>query len=768
MHPSRERATRPDRGRSERGLTIVEVVVAAFVLMVVASAIAMASVGGTKQRGAGRLQIALTTAGQQVQDDVISDRAWMEDVPACKRLNNPCDIRSYVTPEARDLQDAGGRAELVTATAEALDSDVDETGDQDEDGVIPDYYRLVIELRLPTEVAQRYNVPVATSLRRFVTTIDRRGAEQVGSIAVEVCRVENQADERLQLQGCATNGNTHVAMTNCEPTDGRCDASRPEVFGDCAPGATQDCRDAFRWINHNGASNASPMGPAPFVSLTRLRPGAVSFTLVDVSSGRRIPSGQAKVDDGVFVFQNVPAGEFRIDGLPGRMGLYERWKSKEIPAYHGAPGDAASGATIAVDPGVRTKALALYRPSTTSDGIDLSFQRRVRTYFLRGPFTTEETSVPEMAPTDGYQGASADSYCSLMQGADTDTSQFTTYDCVDLRPFGKNCVDLFVEGEFFKDVGEGNGDTKFLYPDVITGLPGSGNYLRKQTNGPTLAMRFCTFYAEYMTHTYWGRVASPTWETRDGAAKANTYAVEAAPEVRHVEYDRNGPWIQIPQCRVEWKTQCLPSGQRFAPPLGDGLKPGLNTRMQVADAGNHARNSTYSGTPSWLTNPMWVYPNGRFRSADGSTQPAGVNFNFVGLGECYWRSSRYAGEQLGDCNPCSPVWQPGWEIPGACAILTKTEWRRPAWETSYHYDWQGDGVGTDSLTKPIEGKEGVINYDPPWQCSGTTPRVVRGANCRATPRGGGSKFIPDTKHRSSANGGTGLVNRVPFGSGGGL
>ncbi len=68
------------------------------------------------------------------------------------------------------------------------------------------------------------------------------------------------------------------------------------------------------------------------------------------------------------------------------------------------------------------------------------------------------------------------------------------------------------------------------------------------------------------------------------------------------------------------------------------------------------------------------------------------------------------------------------------------------------------------FTRPIEGKQGVITYDPIWQCSTRVPRVAKGATCKETPKGGGEKFIPNTSHKSTNNGGSGLVKRRTFGT----
>ncbi len=761
--------SRARRQANERALTIVEVAVAVMVLMIVATAVGMASFGSSRSRGAARLQSSLTAAGQHAQEDVIADRAWMREVGDCSTINHDCDISAYVTDEALELEDVEARATLESATATALDSVVDKIGDDDEDGVIPDYYRITVVLQLRAEDAPRYQVKAADTVRRFVTTIDRRGEEQLGSVAVEICRIANQADERMQIQGCAESGDSHVSMLNCEPTEATCDASQPKVHGDCSPGVAAPCTTAFSWINHLPPSTSSPLGPSPFVTLRRVAPGSVSFALVNASTLEKVPSSAAKQVNGTYVFQNVPAGEFRLDGLPTSVGgNTERWRSKELPGFHGSAESPAERSTIAVDPGIQSRALVMYRPKATTDGIDLHFQRKTRTYELRGPFTAEEVSVgPEPAPTHGYEGASAASYCSLMQGSATDESQHSTFDCVGIQPGpGQNCVQLLIEGSYYVEVGAGNGDYYYLYPDIVYSPgTGDGHLMKHSTNGPTPAYRFCTFYKEYLTHTYYGNVdKNPPWDMRAGAAKANTYWVEPVPDLRHVDYGDDGPYAAIPQCIVKWKGQCEAPNTPATPDLGDGLKPGLNTQLNAEKAGAAATNAWFSGTPAWLEDPMWVYPSGSFRSRSGSTQPAGVDWTFTGMGECYWKSPKFSGEHIGECNPCTPLWMPGQEVPGACSILVNTHWERPAWETVTELDWRGTGTVSSPLTKPIEGKSGDISYSPYWRCSTPTPKVTNGSTCRSAPSGGSGDTpgVPATKHRTSVPNTSAVVKANPF------
>ncbi len=744
--------------RRERGLGVIEVVIAVMVLMVVASGVVLAMAGGTKVRGAARVQLAMTSAGQESLENLSQDRDWMKRA-ACNVPDKKCGVKDVIGTTLK-LPDVEGKATVVFAEATALDSEVDKRGRYDEDGVIPDYYRLVVELELDAPTAKRFSLSKTKGKRRFVTTIDRRGAEQVGSVAVEVCRVVNQADERMQLQGCRESGRTHLKMRGCPPTNPR-------------PGCTQ----AWSWIAGMGENNATPAGPSPFVSLQRVSTASISFSLVNASTGKSMPSSSAKKVDGMFVFQNVPAGEYHLKGLPASVGARtERWRSKELPAYHAGTGKAS----IVVDPGIRNRALVMYRP-TKAGSIRLYFDRKTRTYRLRGPFTAEQTSVPEMAPTDGYQGSSAAETCALINQIRTDSPSMAgaSYSCADVVPDGKNCVRVLVSGSVWDQVGSGRG-THVLVHDfggLVTAVAITAEmrenmeinyeYIKRWVYRAT-AVKYCTYYAEYFTHTYYGHVPAPAWETKAGAARGGvTYYSEPKPDARHIEDKGSGMYMEIPQCTTIDRGQCK-APATGAPALTSGLVPGLSSGLLVpSDDASKAkvvehfrgrRNSVLGGRA------IWTRTDGRMQTPGGWY--TGATQTFTGMGECYWTSVRFSGKVEGPCDPCKPMWTRTRYYSG-CAILTKTRWCRPAWETVQNFDWPVYGGPTMApFRKDIEGHCGTINYSPPWRCTTLVPRTGRGSTCKPQPTGGGSdQNVPTTKHRSPTTNGNGIVNGLSMGNG---
>lgn len=768
------------RREPESGATILEVIIALLLLAAVASAVAMASVGGASLRNVSRLQVAMTAAGEQAQEDVANDREWMR--AGCDRIDVPCDIGRFVRTESLMLTELepGARAELVGASAVPLDSELDGLAGSpggDRDGVLPDYYRITIELQLPREIRARYPIGRGTGRRVFVTTMDRRGAEQVGSVAVEVCRVTNQADERMQVQGCAPSGRTDVRMDGC--------ARYERVPSPGIGNVTAHCRSAFDWVSGYGPSVNDP---APFVSMERQ---PVTFRLVDASTGVSWSSAGARRIDGLYVFENVPAGQFELRGLPASVGgTTERWKTKEIPGFHGSTAQPTTRPTLNVEPGVRARALVMFRPGTTARGIDQRFERRTHNFRMNGRFWTGwETAVAPYYPTDTYMGSSAEEMCEYLgrDGGGYKSSKYAqeTYRCAELRPGPKHCVTAIMGGLMMDQVAPGRGDyigasdgMGAQAVEVATMLEGGATmeelietfeywYVLRSVAGRK-AGEFCTFYAEYYRHQYYGM---PTKRPiiRPGAVEGTTYKVTPMPVARHLEFDGVGAFEEVPTCANRSRDAsggCLPGRFGF-PQLAAGLKPGLNTGIVQTDPRKAARNENLIPAPAWTRAPIWVKPNGAIVPKSGGLVAPGPRFTVRGEGECYWEGNGIAGElESATCKPCDPVWRTGLQYRDRCSLLLRTEWRRPAWERSRSCNWWDPG-GCYAWGRyvPIEPKQGSFNFDPPWGCTGRQPDMAPAATCfepAVGGGGGGAPVIDETRHRDST-GGHGVVARRRMG-----
>lgn len=739
---------RVDRTRRESGFTIVEVLVAVFVLLAVASAIAMATVGGNKLRGTARLQVSMTGAGNKIQEDIATDRSWM------RSCTTTCNVAGIIDAGSRSLEDVDGTVTVLTATARALDSEVDGLEPNDADGLVPDYYRLRIVIQPAADVAARYGTTPARAERTIVTTIDRRGDIALGSIAIEVCRVMNQSDERMSIQGCERSGISSIREA------------------DCAPTATA-CRSVFSWV---AAQAPSTTERSPFVVMSRVPASSLNIRLRSATGWSAGMSAARVGSDGRLLFDDVPAGEVFIDGIPSTYGGGERWMTKEQPAFLGSP--AAAGSAVMVEPGVRSRALALFRPTKTN-GVSLYFERRTRTFHLTGPKSGHNVVVRPWARTHTYEGVQAERICDAYGGAGGDV-RFNSMWCeppAEPGP-GRNCVTVYggmheyvldPTGNYFIDEGmlgviDDEAEREFIPPEIIR---------RQITHNHVKLATTCTWYWEEYFTTYYSH-GNTTTLVRPGIVEPITYSMEPMPTFRYVEINGSNVRSVVPQCRVPRRSQCgggtgayPDSLGSFVPGLNTGLRPSNDGTGTLSPAAAEAVNTRWGVTPSgaWSTlrsNALWVRTNGSIVGSNGGTVAPGTRLTARGEGECYWRSPLFSGEHEGVCDPCQPLYQPNRIVQG-CALLTRVEWKRHAKETVTYYPTPvfPARIGWDPQEYPIAGAADTINFNPPYQCRSAPPVVIGGCSPQATGGGGGGggggPRVPPTTHPSPQSGGEGGV-----------
>ncbi|MCW2973654.1 MAG: hypothetical protein JWN72_1927 [Thermoleophilia bacterium] len=723
--------------RNEAGFTVVEVIIAVIVLAAVASSVALASVGSSTLRGTAKLQAAITASGLQVQEDIATNRAWM-DRPGCRNTASYCDVSDVVKkPNSLILAGVGTSSapaalELVQARATPIDSEVDLTGPADKDGVIPDFFRIDVRVRVPTTVATRFNSTQARLTRDLTTTIDRRGREQTGSLAVEICQVTNQSDERMSIQGCGLSGASGVKMAGC-----------PLV-----PRA--GCVPAFGWIA-NLARN--PTEPTPHVMLKRILPGSVSYTVRNTTTGQTWSSGSAKVDAGLAIFQDLPAGGYQILGLPSSLGGgSERWATKEIPAFHGSSSAPTGGETAIVEAGLRNRALVMFRPGRTTTGqITIVADREVHDYTLFGPLSGSEVVVDPGTPTTTYQGGAASSQCDFIN-----SEARMKMTCV-LEPGpGANCASIYVTGFEFVEVAEDTGDWQLQMEGPVNVGAGYGNYIQKPVNHARYAT-YCTTYDELHTYTFYnGSGAGPGYILPGAVEGGAVKVVRPAPDNRVIDIGAGTLTSPKGSCVSVHRGQC----GGIAP-----LVPGLNTGMFTeSGAAQDAANTNMIGYPSWLTaGGLWVRTDGRITSSTGQTVGPNPVVKIRGRGECYWKSPRY-GKAEGPCNQCQPLWAVGNIIYG-CSILTNDDVVRTVKERHQWFDLFSGAVIHD-----VEFTIAVDNYSipfaPPWRCAGSTPSLRNKTCSRQATGGGGAVSNKAGTYTSSQTGGVATVDSAPFVEGG--
>ena len=727
----------PPQPSRAAAFTVVEVVIAVLILAVVVSGIALAAAGGSKLRGSAKLQAAMQAAGMKAQEDLTTDRSWMTR-PECRSLVTPCDVSSAIRPDSLELDGistkglASTSMQIVSATSQALDSPVDRLGDQDADGVVPDFYRIDLVLSVPQSVASRYSTTSARLTRRLTTTIDRRGKQQEGSLAVEVCQVVNQSDERMSIQGCAESGSSAVKMTGCPPQP--------------MPGCTR----AFGWIAGMPQDDAAP---SPYVVMHRVT--GISFSVQNTTTGQTWSSGSASRDAGLFVFQNLPAGSYRINGLPDTIGHgTERWMTKELPEFHGSPSVAITGDSSAVvEPGLRNRALVLFRPSQSGRQISVFADREIHDYVLSGPYQATETVVAAGTPVDSYVGGGAADTCAYLikQGALVGA----LFTCDPLEPSGPNCSNVYVSGSYYAKVPIGTG----AYTMQVGGTGGlnalfvaapalDGDYNLVPLVHRLFA-RYCATYMEQDTYQFWvgGDPSAPYY--LPGAVDKVEYTITPTPDNRVIDVSGIDSIVPKAHCTIPAKRkQCTTS---FT-----DLVPGLNTDVVANDAKAAAKNDNLIKMPAWMTaGALWVRPDGAIDSPAGSVGP-NPSVHIRGKGECYWISTRWGGGKVeGPCNSCKPVWEPGGKTVNGCSVLVGNDASLTVVESITSYDLMTGAVV--SYNTHVIGTDDIhIDLPTAWGCSTRTPTL---ATCPppAPPSGGGGGGGGGSSHKSSAGGGTASV-----------
>jgi hypothetical protein len=724
------------RARAEGAFGMVEVVIAVLLMMTIASGVVLAMSSSVQLRGASKLQVSLTHTGQRMLEQLASDRSWMD---ACQAPR--CAIaEEFNKADPRKLEDVDGFVDVIgpragippssESHAVPVDSPVDGVGTADEDGVIPDYYEILLVIRPEADVIARYPGTAESLTRRFTTAIDRNGNILRGSLRVDACVVRNQVDERMSIDGCNETGTTNVMMDNCPLSP---PASLASFY--------QGCTSAWNWVSAIPASGAVE-SPSPFVKMQRVAPGSLTFSVEHVNTGKVTQSSEARVVNGTYVFENLESGSYHIRDLPASINVggitHPRWRTKEIPAWHDDPRNV--NGSVGVQPGVKNQALVLFRVPRTGRGIQVNFNRDTDLRRLnRLVFAVEKSPGPlpwtgdQWAPTDQYDGENATSYCvdhldyqagSWVSDPNGNNTGFSTDDGGngsgrEYYVFYKSDTERFKMRHSCYVSDHADPHCKelraFKYWDAFERADPDEAWMRVDYYSSSRYIDFCTFYRDELTHTHW-RAGDPQTLTRPGAYRSASYEISPRPTPREIIYggaDRmslTGSTTARNYCRVKGHTS-LPAGQAYSDATEtasrqctsdstlDDLYPGLNTSVfapsdtvitnssvdhqstpgygvALTNPAQAPLNTNVRTFPSWMTGAgIWVRPDGGIVGGDGVNQGTDPSVTVTGRGECYWTGgpTGTSAHYEGACDPCSPYWVPDHvRLNAACTNLTQS------------------------------------------------------------------------------------------------
>ncbi|MCW2959616.1 MAG: hypothetical protein JWM25_1244 [Thermoleophilia bacterium] len=707
------------RARGERAFTIVEVLVAALLLTVVISGLALAVSSGMRAQSAANSSKSLYAVAQRSFDHLRGDRDWMQ---SCTTVGRGCNISSFVPVELLEDRAAGEtcvpgqpyRHELRVATATPVDSPIDKVGAADTDQRIPDYYTVHLEVVVAACARARLGGPDPAI---FESAVDRAGKVPEGSLIVEVCRAVNQVDDRSSLAGCTASGTNSVDLLPCPPASSLWHGS-PAARCGAAHGMT------------TGRPVTGDFSPASLV--TR---GSATFRVVN-ASGAVVATDRdalAGSEPGLYRFGKMPAGVYFLQSVTptGATSGMALWDSKMIPARDRL----GNRLGMIVQPDVQSRALLTFRPRDAG-ALNFSFSRTITRHNVTKVVTGEQPVALKL-PTDSWEGDrtalealwnnSAEDYRETIRACEQPGYSCPVNDMI-WKKVGNNCY----------QVGHA---LVMIQPDGTT------------IDNRHQLVTACTWYDFYVDLTYYA-TAPMAGEIRQGAAMPAAYATMAMPTFRHLVdpsmLPAAGPCVPRATAAFGGKVPVVVGGCVAGRDAGNnvlrlanltaGLNAGIGTDSPPATTGwgtsflddgggswSTDRNESVRPIPAGLKAGIWVRPDGTVVDAAGTSYRPGTTIPVVGRGECYWYFNG-GGERLGSCNRCTPFIAPLGGTYGGCYVLTHVKSRRHVFCTA-----EG-GRATAEMAACTHDE--IDDVDVMKVCSGVPSRgsiAMVAPNCRTAP-----------------------------------
>lgn len=196
---------------SERGFSIVEVIIAVVVVAIGLAGLAVLSGSSAKTTSSAKVRDQQSSISQSLGDKMRSDAGWVGTATeTCASVNASPQINltgsTWLTQRMRaELRADGLNPEswTVQATATKVDSAVDgrcpPAGSGDKDGVLPDYYDVDVVVRPAGTTASRF-----PDVKPFVTSFQVNFANRTagGTLTIQACEITPQVDERLPIGTC--------------------------------------------------------------------------------------------------------------------------------------------------------------------------------------------------------------------------------------------------------------------------------------------------------------------------------------------------------------------------------------------------------------------------------------------------------------------------------------------------------------------------------------------------------------------------------------
>jgi type II secretory pathway pseudopilin PulG len=361
--------------RDERGFTIVEIIVAVTIVVLVLGGVVWMVMGSSKAEQRSDIRQKMAAAADGLSQQVRSNKDWLEASMKADPKHNCKTQMCTPQPESKySYRPKSSNDPKFTTKIEVspLDSPMDGLANLDNDHILPDLYKISITVTLSAEEQAIWGKQLPFNLTSTVdaTTIGKGS----GSLTVQVCRVDNQVDERMAIAGCKDKAQQLEMRYQppCAPDETLTGEQVPLMV---AGGKTLplSCNGAIHQTKdiklHGWAPGSVEVEPAKNVNF-QIAPVSGHGLAMTSELANKV-SDDVDGDDGSWVFEGLGTGDYQIKltNMPAGMEL---WKSHVVP----------QDLKVSIQNNQHAKALVIIRPVQGTGTYTVAFSREVTHYTI--------------------------------------------------------------------------------------------------------------------------------------------------------------------------------------------------------------------------------------------------------------------------------------------------------------------------------------------------------------------------------------------------
>lgn len=347
----------------EHAFTVVEVIIAVLLVTVVISGVTLALASGSKLETTRDTKSRMTAASERVYEHLRSDKDWVKNCRRSTPTSPPKTCNLMPAVDADLLEDdilGSGFSFVGTATGTGIDNSGDGLGSADMDGVVDDFFRIVITIDIPASAKARLG---AFAKMQVSSIINGSTNANSGSLIVSICSADNQIDERVQISGCNEGGVFWTEMPHCEN-------------GPCDPWAI------------SSLATMSLTAPSRLLGIRPMQGVSFSITRIpeDGGTATTVPSTLAvSAGPGLYRFPDLQEGTWKIN-TPAVIAGRIDWPTHHVPSTKRAT----------VEKRKTARALVMLQDPAYSNPFLMKFERVVHErWFTEQKQTFQTPWIPE-------------------------------------------------------------------------------------------------------------------------------------------------------------------------------------------------------------------------------------------------------------------------------------------------------------------------------------------------------------------------------------